>query len=156
MKVFKKNFTLFNFIIHKGRDKKLRLIFERDDDLAIHKKLLEFQDGFVILKVAQSIPPESAADIITVEGKFEVFKIDRRKLRNGNKLSLVFEQLYEKDKAIEFLDILDQDVIIEMTPTERTMFDGEEEEEPEEVDINKIVEGVSKKQARFKNPALEI
>jgi len=145
MKEFKEKFSLFNFIIHKGRDKKLRLVFEKDDDLAVHKKLLEFQDEFVILTVVQDIPAESSASPIGVQGKFEVFKIDRRKLRNGSKLSLVFEQLYEKGKAIEFLNVLDQDLIVTMTPTERTLpFENDDDDSPLPEDLNIDVDKIAK------------
>lgn len=109
--------TMELFDVHVRRlanGNKLSIIFEVIDNLELEKKLIEFRGSNVAVKMTQDIEPENKEDKIFIDSNFEVFDIKYRKLRNGDKLRLIFESLYDKFLEIQLVKLRFNDVKIFM------------------------------------------
>lgn len=136
IKKFLGTFELFDFCVRRlSNGNKIRIKFEIAENLDIEKKLIEFRGKNV--KTQIGIPLEKLETHyrmkVCLENVFEVFDIDVRRLRNGNKLSFVLETLYTKqiEEAVVPLRFQDCLVIMELE-NEELNFDEEEEGEEEE------------------------
>ena len=93
-------FELFDISVRRLRNgNKLRLVFESSEDMETEKKLIEFRGHNVKAVITYESQPEN--DNVVIEDTFEVFDINCRRLRNGDKLKLVIEQMYEKNIELD-------------------------------------------------------
>jgi len=137
MNQFEGIFEVFDISVRRlANGNKLRVILECLEDLEIEKGIIEFRGDNVKAKMSQSVLPENVKDIIVVDTVFEVFDIKCRRLRNGDKLSLILEQLYEKGKELDLVKLRYNDVKIFLERIEEELFDDNVEipdvEVPEE------------------------
>lgn len=108
-KQFEAVFELFDIDVRRLRNgHKMRLTFESAEDVDVEEKLIRFRGELVsaIIGVHQE---DQGAESVTIEDKFEVFDIKVRRLRNGDKLCLVLEQMYEKQKEVNAAKLRFQD-----------------------------------------------
>jgi hypothetical protein len=106
---------------------KLSIIFETSEELELEKKLIEFRGDNVTVNITQEAP-ENETDRINIEGIFEVFDIKCRRLRNGDKLRLVCECLYDKEQELKLVKLRYDNVKIRMELIELPFEKGQEEE----------------------------
>jgi hypothetical protein len=137
MNQFEGIFEVFDISVRRlANGNKLRVVLECQEDLEVEKGIIEFRGDNVKVKMSQSVLPENVKDIIVVDTVFEVFDIKCRRLRNGDKLSLILEQLYEKDKELDLVKLRYNDVKIFLERIEEELFDDNVEipdvEVPEE------------------------
>jgi hypothetical protein len=137
MNQFEGIFEVFDISVRRlANGNKLRVVLECQEDLEVEKGIIEFRGDNVKAKMSQSVLPENVKDIIVVDTVFEVFDIKCRRLRNGDKLSLILEQLYEKDKELDLVKLRYNDVKIFLERIEEELFDDNVEipdvEVPEE------------------------
>jgi hypothetical protein len=132
MNTFDGVFELFDLSVRRlANGNKLRVVLECQEDLDVERELIEFRGDNVKVKITQKIPPENQKDIIVVDSVFEVFDIKFRRLRNGDKLSLILEQLYDKEKEIDLVKLRYNDVSLFMEKINEELFDGKDDTEPE-------------------------
>ena len=132
MNTFDGVFELFDLSVRRlANGNKLRVVLECQEDLDVERELIEFRGDNVKVKITQKIPPENQKDIVIVDSVFEVFDIKFRRLRNGDKLSLILEQLYDKEKEIDLVKLRYNDVSLFMEKINEELFDGKDDAEPE-------------------------
>jgi hypothetical protein len=132
MNTFDGVFELFDLSVRRlANGNKLRVVLECQEDLDVERELIEFRGDNVKVKITQKIPPENQKDIIVVDSVFEVFDIKFRRLRNGDKLSLILEQLYDKEKEIDLVKLRYNDVSLFMEKINEELFDGKDDVGPE-------------------------
>src|SRR4030043_2330309 len=125
MNQFEGIFEVFDISVRRlANGNKLRVVLECQESLEVEKGIIEFRGDNVKAKMSQSVLPENVKDIIVVDTVFEVFDIKCRRLRNGDKLSLILEQLYEKDKELDLVKLRYNDVKIFLERIEGELFDG--------------------------------
>jgi hypothetical protein len=120
---------LFDITVRRTQsNQNLRLVFEASEDLEIEKKLIEFRGEKVDAKIIELKNAESAGSVASLEGKFECEEVKVRRLKNGDKLRLVLENMYDKKTELDAVEMRFQDVVLELEKIDRDMFDGDEEE----------------------------
>lgn len=126
MKQMEGIFELFDLSVRRlANGNKLRIVLECVEDLDVEKKLIEFRGENVKAMLAQQSSDGKQA--VNVEDVFEVFDIKCRRLRNGDKLSFILEQLYEKEKEIELVKLRYDNVKIFMEKIQDQLFNDEDE-----------------------------
>lgn len=91
---------------------KLRVVLEASEDLELEKKLIEFRGDNVKAIITQAQEPEAKNDQAIIEASFEVFDIKCRRLRNGDKLCLILEKMYDKNDELSLVKMRANDVSI--------------------------------------------
>jgi hypothetical protein len=102
---------------------KLRIVLESLEDLNLEKQLIEFRGENVkaIITIENSNNP--------LESVFEIFDIKCRRLRNGDKLRVILEQMYDKENEISLVKMRGEDVMIFMEKVEPDLPGLQEDEE---------------------------
>jgi len=102
---------------------KLRIVLETLEDLNLEKQLIEFRGENVkaIIAIENSKNP--------LESVFEIFDIKCRRLRNGDKLRVILEQMYDKENEINLVKMRGEDVMIFMEKVEPDLPGLQEDEE---------------------------
>ena len=99
MKTYDGVFEVFEVSVRRLRNgNKLSIVLEMPESIEEEKKLIEFRYENVKLSIAQEDNEENG-----LAGIFEVMDVKCRSLRNGNKLRVVFEQMYNKETELEAL-----------------------------------------------------
>lgn len=106
---------------------KLRLVFESAEDVEIEKKLIPFRENMVKAIITYEHKPGNDS---VIEDTFEVYDVKCRRLKNGNKLTLILEQMYEKSKEIFVVQFKYENCKIFLEKNEKEL-DFEEDEENE-------------------------
>jgi hypothetical protein len=97
---------MFNLSVRRlANGNKIRVIFEIPEDKDQEKQLIDFRGD----NVKVMLNDKNDKTFI-----FEVFEIKCRKLRNGNKLSLILEKLYDKEDELFLVNLREDDVKIFM------------------------------------------
>ena len=107
---------------------KLSVVFESTEDLELEKKLIEFRGENVRVTLTQEHEPENKSDRVFIDGNFEVFDLKCRRLRNGDKLRLVIECLYEKNQELELVKLRYDNVKVFMEKVGELPFDQDDED----------------------------
>jgi hypothetical protein len=136
MTKFEGTLELFDLNVRRlANGNKLRVILECPEDIDIEKKIIEFRGANV--KVTMT-PQETEGEKPSIhEEVFEVFDIKCRRLRNGDKLRVILECLYEKEKEIPLVKLRYEDVLLTMEKIQQDIFEKAEDdiydvEEPED------------------------
>ena len=104
---------------------KLRLVFEVTEDKEMEKELIEFRGELVKATIKKS--GDAKKDDPVIEGNFEVFDLSCRRLRNGDKLKLVLEQMYTKEKELDAVKLRYEDCSIFFQAVDKELdFDGDD------------------------------
>lgn len=129
-KTFEGIFELFELQVRRLRNgNKLRLVFESAEDIETEKDLIEFRGETVKTIVTQKEQPKKREDVVTIEGSYEVFDLKCRRLRNGDKLQVILERMYEKDEELKAVRLRYEDCLINLESVEQSLdFEGEEED----------------------------
>ncbi len=127
-KGFSGMFELFDVSVRRLRNgNKLRLVFESAEDIETEKELIEFRGQNVEAEITQEKEPTKKADIVLIRAVFEVFDMKCRRLRNGDKLQLVLEQMYSKDAELKAVKLRYEDCSIKCVAIEQELdFDEDE------------------------------
>lgn len=129
MNDFNATFEMFDIKVRRLQNgNKLRVVLEKSEDIELEKQLIEFRGENVKAKISQQKNPESAGSIILVESGFEVFDLKCRRLKNGDKLSLILECMYDKKLELKLADLRFDDVILQMEKIDEELFDESEED----------------------------
>lgn len=138
-KEFEGVFELFEIRVRRLRNgNKIALIFEVAEDLEVEKELIEFRGENVKAIITQAIEPQHQLDVVTIEGEFEVFDLKVRRLRNGDKLRLILEQIYKKETEVESVKLRFNDCKIFFSSIEQRLdfeADDDEVEDGQELDF---------------------
>jgi hypothetical protein len=125
---FKGEFELFDVKSRRNvTDKKLRLILECPREIEKDEELTAYK--FKNVKV--NIILKGSESTKKIEGTFEVYNVDTRRLKNGNKIRLVLEQMYDKDQDLICTEFKFYDVILSMEALPDDMFEDIEDPEVE-------------------------
>ena len=136
LQTFEAVFELFDLKVRRLRNgNKLSLVFESGEDLETEKKLIEFRGCDVKAEITQDKEPQAKRDIVTISDNFEVFEIKCRRLRNGDKLQLVIEQLYTKEKELAAVKLRYHDCKVFFSRVQQELDLEDEEEESEEMTV---------------------
>jgi hypothetical protein len=135
MKQIDLTMELFDFPVRRLQNgNKLSIIFETAENLELEKKLIEFRGDNVTVNLTQE-SPENESDRVNIEGIFEVFDIKCRRLRNGDKLRLVYECLYDKEQELKLVKLRYDNVKINMELIELPF---EKEDDPEQIETPEL------------------
>lgn len=130
-------FELFDVKVRRLRNgNKLALVLECTEDLDIERELIQYRAKTVKVTISPENDENAQEDPFCEE--LEVFDIKCRRLRNGDKLQIVFEQLYSKENELKAVQLRYQDcrVVIESIDQELNFEDDEEEELQEDPAIS--------------------
>jgi hypothetical protein len=120
-------FEVFDLSVRRlANGNKLRVVLESPEDLATEKQIIEFRGDNV--KVNMSQQEFDGEEIKIKDEVFEVFEIKCRRLRNGDKLRLVLECGYEKEKEIKIVKLRYDNVTLSMTKIQDNMFEEVDED----------------------------
>lgn len=134
VKTFEGVFELFDLEVRRLRNgNKLRFIFESQEDLEAEKKLIEFRGCHVESHIAKNDEAEDEA-VANIDDSFEVFDIKCRRLRNGDKLRLILEQEYRKEKELTAVSLRYDNCKL-FLKTEQQELDFEDEDDMEEEEL---------------------
>jgi hypothetical protein len=98
--MFEGKFELFDVKVRRLQNgDKLSIALEASQDLDLEKQLIEFRGCTVKVFIAQA-QEESKKAKKPFEGFFDVFDVKFRHLKNGSKLRLTLEELYDKKDEI--------------------------------------------------------
>jgi hypothetical protein len=126
MNQMKEVFELFDLSVRRlSNGNKLRIVLERQQDIEIEKKLIEFRGENVKVKMTQEIEEDDIKPVY-IEDIVEVFDIKCRRLRNGDKLSLILEQLYEKEKELQLVKLRYDNVAVFIEKIQDELFEDVE------------------------------
>ncbi|HJX49855.1 MAG TPA: hypothetical protein VJ438_00150 [Candidatus Nanoarchaeia archaeon] len=132
MKEVKGQFELFDIDVKRTvQGNRLRVFLRVEEDKSLEKKIIDFRDENVLVTINQIVPPESIADIISVEKKFILFDSKSKTSRNGRSTYVILDKDYDKEDHKELLDLQFQDVNVTVVLTDPDLPFKEEEPEPE-------------------------
>lgn len=135
MNQFEGVFEVFGLTVRRlANGHKTRLVLECEENIDIERSLIEFRGENIKAKIIQA-KPEDQKSAIYVETVFEVFDIKCRRLRNGDKLSLTLEQLYEKENELKLVKLRFDEVNIFMEKIDEDLFDKDDESDDDEPEI---------------------
>jgi len=115
---------------------KIRVVLETSEDLELEKKLIEFRGDNVKAIITQSNEPENKSDKVFIESSFEVFDIKCRRLRNGDKLCLILEKMYEKSEELSLVKMRADDVAIFMERIDMELPGINQDDEDDDIDLH--------------------
>lgn len=102
--MFEGTFEMFDVKVRRLRNgDKLSLVLESTENLETEKALIEYRGEMVKVQITSEVKedqPHKPKDQYMLEGNFEVYEVKCRRLKNGNKLRLVLEELYEKQHEL--------------------------------------------------------
>lgn len=124
-KKFEGTFELFDLKVRRLRNgNKLRLVFEKPESLDEERQLIDFRGHYADVYIGKDKGGDSID--IDLEGIFEVFDIRVRRLKDGDKLQLVLECIYEKDREIELVKLRYCDCLVGLKrKEEKDLFEEE-------------------------------
>jgi 16S rRNA U1498 N3-methylase RsmE len=121
-------FELFDLKVRRLRNgNKLSIVLETGEDIELEREIIAFRGETVKVSITQEIEPQKKKDIVQIDDVFEVFDIKCRRLRNGDKLSVVLEASYEKTLEIELVKIRYDNVKVSFDRIQEELDFGEQE-----------------------------
>ncbi|MHA2179841.1 MAG: hypothetical protein ACXAAH_00305 [Promethearchaeota archaeon] len=121
-------FELFDLKVRRLRNgNKLSIVLETGEDIELEREIIAFRGETVKASITQEVEPQKKKDIVQINDVFEVFDIKCRRLRNGDKLSVVLEASYEKTLEIELVKIRYDNVKVSFDRIQEELDFGEQE-----------------------------
>jgi 16S rRNA U1498 N3-methylase RsmE len=121
-------FELFDLKVRRLRNgNKISIILESEEDLDTEKRIIEFRGENVKANLTQEHQPEKKKDVVSIDDVFEIFDIRCRRLRNGDKLSIILETSYEKNLELQLVKLRYDNVRISFNKMQEEL-DFEEKE----------------------------
>jgi 16S rRNA U1498 N3-methylase RsmE len=121
-------FELFDLKVRRLRNgNKLSIVLETGEDIELEREIIAFRGETVKASITQEVEPQKKKDIVQINDVFEVFDIKCRRLRNGDKLSVVLEAGYEKTLEIELVKIRYDNVKVSFDRIQEELDFGEQE-----------------------------
>jgi hypothetical protein len=107
---------LFDHCVRRLRNgNKQSVVFEAAEDRELEKSLIEFRGEKVEATITPEDPSKKADGL---QGNYEVFDLSVRRLRNGDKLRVVLECLYDKETEVKLAKIRYDEVNVHLVLVE--------------------------------------